>query len=36
MVRGFGAVLKPDNIPEHSLLRAEEVDAFALSAAVDA
>jgi putative PIN family toxin of toxin-antitoxin system len=30
------AALKADSVPEHALLRAEEVDVFALSAAVDA
>jgi putative PIN family toxin of toxin-antitoxin system len=30
------AVLKADSVPERALLRAEEVDVFALSAAVDA
>jgi putative PIN family toxin of toxin-antitoxin system len=30
------AALKPDSIPEQAVLRAEEVDVFALSAAVDA
>jgi predicted nucleic acid-binding protein len=30
------AALKADNVPERALLRAEEVDVFALSAAVDA
>jgi predicted nucleic acid-binding protein len=30
------AAPKADNVPEHALLRAEEVDVFALSAAVDA
>ncbi len=30
-----GAVLKADSIPERALLRAEEVDVLALSAAVD-
>jgi putative PIN family toxin of toxin-antitoxin system len=30
------AALKPDSIPEEALLRAEELDVFALSAAVDA
>jgi predicted nucleic acid-binding protein len=30
------AALKADSIPERALLRAEEVDVFALSAAVDA
>jgi len=30
------AALKPDSIPERALLRAEEVDVFALSAAIDA
>jgi putative PIN family toxin of toxin-antitoxin system len=29
------AVLKPDSVPERALLRAEEVDVFALSTAVD-
>jgi putative PIN family toxin of toxin-antitoxin system len=32
----IGAALKPDSIPERALLRAEEVDVFALSAAIDA
>jgi putative PIN family toxin of toxin-antitoxin system len=31
-----GAALKVDSIPERALLRAEEVDVFALSTAVDA
>jgi uncharacterized protein len=31
-----GAALKVDSVPERALLRAEEVDVFALSAAVDA
>jgi predicted nucleic acid-binding protein len=31
-----GAVLKADSVPERALLRAEEVDVIALSAAVDA
>jgi predicted nucleic acid-binding protein len=30
------AALKADSVPERALLRAEEVDVFALSAAVDA
>jgi uncharacterized protein len=30
------AALKVDGVPERALLRAEEVDVFALSAAVDA
>jgi putative PIN family toxin of toxin-antitoxin system len=30
------AALKPDSIPERALLRAEEIDVLALSAAVDA
>jgi uncharacterized protein len=30
-----GAALKADSIPERALLRAEEVDVFALSRAVD-
>jgi predicted nucleic acid-binding protein len=30
-----GAALKVDSVPERALLRAEEVDLFALSAAVD-
>jgi hypothetical protein len=30
------AALKADSVPEHALLRAEEVDVFALSAEVDA
>jgi putative PIN family toxin of toxin-antitoxin system len=30
------AVLKPDSVPARALLRAEDVDVFALSAAVDA
>ncbi len=30
------AALKPDSVPEEALLRAEEIDVFALSAAVDA
>ena len=30
------AALKVDSVPERALLRAEEVDVFALSAAVDA
>jgi uncharacterized protein len=30
-----GAALKVDSVPERALLRAEEVDVFALSAAVD-
>jgi uncharacterized protein len=30
------AVLKPDSIPEQAVLRAEDVDVFALSAAADA
>jgi predicted nucleic acid-binding protein len=30
-----GAALKADSVPERALLRAEEVDVFALSAAVD-
>jgi putative PIN family toxin of toxin-antitoxin system len=31
-----GAALKPDSVPEQAVLRAEDVDVFALSAAVDA
>jgi putative PIN family toxin of toxin-antitoxin system len=31
-----GAALKPDSIPEQALLRAADVDVFALSAAIDA
>jgi predicted nucleic acid-binding protein len=31
-----GAALKVDSVPESALLRAEETDVFALSAAVDA
>ncbi|MFI5000656.1 MAG: putative toxin-antitoxin system toxin component, PIN family [Reyranellales bacterium] len=31
-----GAVLKADSLPEHALLRADEIDVIALSAAVDA
>ncbi len=30
-----GAALKPDSVPEQAVLRAEDVDVFALSAAVD-
>jgi uncharacterized protein len=30
------AALKADSVPERALLRADEVDVFALSAAVDA
>lgn len=30
-----GAALKPDSIPEQAVLRAEDVDVFALSTAVD-
>ena len=32
----MSAALKADSVPERALLRAEEVDVFALSAAVDA
>ena len=31
-----GAALKPDSVPEQAVLRAEDVDVFALSTAVDA
>jgi hypothetical protein len=30
-----GAALKADSVPERALVRAEEIDVFALSAAVD-
>jgi hypothetical protein len=30
-----GAALKPDSVPEQAVLRAEDVDVFALSAPVD-
>jgi predicted nucleic acid-binding protein len=32
----IGAALKPDSMPEQAVLRAEDVDVFVLSAAVDA
>jgi predicted nucleic acid-binding protein len=32
----ISAALKADSIPERAMLRAEEIDVFALSAAVDA
>lgn len=32
----ISAALKPDSVPEQAVLRAEDVDVFALSAAVDA
>jgi predicted nucleic acid-binding protein len=32
----LGAALKSDSVPERALLRAEEMDVFALSAAVEA
>jgi hypothetical protein len=32
----IGAALKPDSVPEQAVLRAADVDVFALSAAVDA
>jgi hypothetical protein len=34
--RNISAALKADRVPERALLRAEEVDVFALSAAADA